>query len=105
MGAQIIEANPQLKTRPAQEQIEYARSQLERLHPHLFAKPEPARKPARTSPVEAGSLASGNRGTGFEALPSEAKSAFKRQFEQGVFSHMKDEQAAKKFYVEDYNNA
>ncbi|WP_292312369.1 peptide MFS transporter [Marivivens sp.] len=54
---------------------------------------------------QAGGLASASRGTGFEKLPSEAKAAFKRQWDQGVYSHFKDEAAARKFYVEEYNNA
>lgn len=105
MGAQLINDNPQIQMASPQEQIAYARQQLAELYPHKFRAPEPARPAPRTSPVEAGGLASASRGTGFEKLPSEAKAAFKRQWDQGVYSHFKDEAAARKFYVEEYNNA
>lgn len=104
LGAQIIEANPGIKSRPAAEQIAYAKQALERLHPHLFQSPQSEPKPApRTSPVEGGSLAAGRIGSDpFSKLPADAKAAFKRFASEGLF---KDTPEGRKAYAEEYNNA
>jgi hypothetical protein len=98
-GAQAIEValRQGRQFRDYGEQLQYAEGVMRRKYPHMFQAPTP---PARATRVDGGGLGIGGSKTGFDALPSEAKSAFKRFVAQGVFE---DSPAGRKQYVEDYN--
>lgn len=102
-GAAMINANPAIMERPAQEQIAYARAELGKYYPHMFpdaAAPAP-RQAARQSPVDGGGMALGGSGNdgGYAQLPSDVKSQFSRFVEQGLF---KNDSAGKKEFVKMY---
>tara|TARA_R110002126_G_scaffold73946_3_gene184551 strand:- start:3821 stop:4678 length:858 start_codon:yes stop_codon:yes gene_type:complete len=102
-GKQIIDANPDIMKRPAQEQVAYAESKLRMLYPQMFASGKPAPKPQRAQRVDGGGLAAQlGGGTGFEKLPPDAKTQFKRFVKEGLFS---DDEQGRKAYTNDYNNA
>ena len=103
-GAAMINANPAIMERPAQEQIAYARAELGKYYPHMFpdaSVPAP-RQAARQSPVEGGGMALGGAGNdgGYARLPSDVKTQFSRFVEQGLF---KNDSAGKKDFVKMYN--
>ena len=81
-------------TTPPAEQVVYAEAKLKAYFPHMF----PAEAKPKPSPVEGGGVAS-TRKSGFGSLPAEAKEAFKRMVQQGVF---KDNDEDRKFYYDEY---
>jgi hypothetical protein len=100
-GAQAIEValRQGRQFRDYGEQLQYAETVMRRKYPHMFQAAPPAAA-SRTTRVDGGGLGIGGAKSGFDALPTEAKSAFKRFVAQGVFE---DSPAGRKQYVEDYN--
>jgi hypothetical protein len=79
-------------------QIKFAEQMMRQKYPHLF---QPKEKPVtRPAPVEAGGLAARPATAGFNALPQEARSAFSRFVNEGLF---KDNDEGRKAFMEMYN--
>jgi hypothetical protein len=80
------------------DQVAFAEGVMRQKYPHLF---QAAPQVPKTSRVDGGGLAGGIGGqTGFDKLPSDAKSAFKRMVAQGLFT---DDAKGRAQYLEDYN--
>jgi hypothetical protein len=102
-GKKLIDANPAILQRPAQEQVAYAEAELRRMYPTYFPSGNGAQKPQRAQRVDGGGLAAQlGGGTGFEKLPPDAKTQFKRFVKEGLFT---DDERGRKAYTNDYNNA
>jgi hypothetical protein len=97
VGAKLIEAGG-YANRPAKEQIEYAEVQVRKMYPGMFAAPVTQATPMQNR-VDGGGLGGRASGGAFAKLPSEAKSAFKRFVDQGIFQ---DNEADRKRYSNDY---
>lgn len=82
------------------EQVKFAESELKRYYPHMFAQPEKPK--AKASPVEGGGIGPGRKTSGFDSLPSEAKSAFKSWVAKGVYADTKEDRDE---YFREYDNA
>ena len=96
---EMIELNPDMRRRTAQEQFEYAENNLRRMYPGMFSQPEKPKPPSR---VDGGGMVAGARTDPFTALPDDAKRQFRKFVADGVF---KDDASGRKQYVEDYNAA
>tara|TARA_R110000782_G_scaffold218427_1_gene305781 strand:- start:12679 stop:13545 length:867 start_codon:yes stop_codon:yes gene_type:complete len=102
-GKKLIDANPAILQRPAQEQVAYAEAELRKMYPAYFPSNAAAPKAQRTQRVDGGGLANQlGGGNGFEKLPPDAKTQFKRFVKEGLFS---DDEQGRKAYTNDYNNA
>jgi hypothetical protein len=104
-GAKLIDAFG-MATRPHREQLDFAERELRKLYPAAFQPAAPvAAAQAQAKPVvqrvDGGGLGGGAKVSAFTALPSEAKSAFKRFVDQGIFQ---DTDADRKRYADDYNS-
>jgi hypothetical protein len=102
-GAQAIDAAQRsgMRFNGYGEQLAYAESVMKRKYPHLFQAP--ALNVPKTARVDGGGLAGGIGGqSGFDKLPSDAKTAFKRMVAQNLFT---DDAKGRAQYLEDYNNA
>jgi hypothetical protein len=101
-GAQLIEANG-YAGRPVREQLEFAEREVRKLYPGAF-QPAPVATPQKpvAQRVDGGGLGGSAKSSAFAALPSEAKNAFARFVEQGIFENT---DAGKKRYADEYNNA
>ena len=108
LGRTIVDARPDILRRTPAEQFAFADQELRRLYPAAFPQaqqPAPVQAPApqTVARVDGGGLAiGGGKGGAFNALPAEAKSAFRRFVDQGVFQ---DNDADRKRYADDYNAA
>lgn len=101
-GARLIDANG-WANRPPREQLQLAEAEVRKLYPGAFPAATPTPAVARTTiqRVDGGGLGGGAKGGAFTALPGEAKTAFKRFVEQGIFT---DTEADRKRYADDYNS-
>lgn len=104
-GAAIVQAgikSGQLRTNDPREQVEYAEERLKHLFPGAFQQPpKEAPKEAPPPKVDGGGLASAIRPkTGFDSLPAEAKSVFKRQVKSGLFEDTKED---REFFFNEYS--
>lgn len=81
-------------------QVAYAAEKLATYYPHMFGG-QPKPKPA-ASPVAGDVIAPSRKKTGFDSLPSDAKSAFASQVKQGIFA---DNAEDKEFFYNEYVNA
>jgi hypothetical protein len=97
---EMIELNPDMRRRSAQDQFEYAEKNLRRMYPGMFSEPEKP-KPAQ-SRVDGGGMVAGARTDPFTALPEDAKRQFRKFVDEGLF---KDDAKGRKQYAEDYNAA
>lgn len=106
-GVDLINANPVVNGVPimaqdAKAQVAYAEQELRKMYPAYFPS---AAKPKPRQNVDAGGLASGAPSAGrsaFEKLPSDAKQAFKRFVERGVYEDSKKD---REDYANEYNAA
>lgn len=105
-AVELVDANHDIQTRPAKEQLDYAEREIRRMYPAYFVgsqPPEPSVQPS-VQRVDGGGIAGGSLGksSGFDKLPAEAKQAFKKFVADGLFA---DTEAGKRRYVDDYNAA
>lgn len=99
-GAELIDAAG-MNTRPVREQIEYAEREIRKMFPYYFpAESATARTMAQR--VDGGGLGFASKGGEFAKLPAEAKAAFARFAEDGLF---KNNDEGKKAYADQYNAA
>lgn len=82
----------------AAEQVEYAEQKVQAYFPHLFQEPE-KRKPAPK--VDGGGLAPKQQKSSFNTLPKDARDAFFRQVERGIFEDTKED---REFFYNEYAN-
>lgn len=99
VGASLIDANPQIKAAPAEQQVKWVEAELKRLYPHEFAEPE---APKVRQTVDSGGLAGGKAGDSFSKLPKEARDVFHRYVKEGV---VEDTKSARAEWAETYNAA
>jgi hypothetical protein len=85
--------------RDERDQLQYAESVMRMKYPHVFQPPAPPRQR-----VDGGGLAGGaaSASSDFDKLPSDARQAFKRMVNQGLFT---DDAKGRSQYAKDYNNA
>ena len=106
-GVQLLNANPVVNGAPilaqdAKAQVAYAEQELRKMYPAYFPSQT---KPAPRQNVDAGGLASGapsSARTAFDKLPSDARQAFKRFVERGVYQDNKQDREE---YANEYNAA
>lgn len=80
----------------ATEQVEYAEQKVKAYFPHLFHEPE---KPKPAPKVDGGGLAPKQQKSGFNTLPKDARDAFFRQVERGIFEDTKED---REFFYNEY---
>lgn len=85
------------------DQIAFAESVIRQKYPHMFKAEAPAQtaRPARQV-VDGGGMAATRSSGGFNSLPADAKAQFARFAKDGLFQ---DNEAGRKAYYEEYNNA
>jgi hypothetical protein len=97
-GAQLIEANPAIKTLPAMDQVRWAEAQMRMIRPEWFDAPTQA-APARpaVSKVDGGSTVAPIRAPtrGADSLPPEARRAGEGFVRMGIYKSVDD-------YAKDY---
>ncbi|MEY1555321.1 hypothetical protein AB3Y40_06765 [Yoonia sp. R2331] len=81
------------------QQMHYAEERLAKMYPDDFPHLKPA-QPARPARVDGGGLGGARSADPFTKLPPEAKQAFARFAEQGIFT---DDAAGRKAYTDEYN--
>lgn len=103
-GARAIDMGG-MTGKPVAEQLRYAEEQVRKAFPQAFAPvPSAQAQPARPAVqrVDGGGLAGAGKAGAFASLPGEAKSAFKRFVDQGIFQ---DTETDRKAYANDYLNS
>lgn len=104
IGRRLIDGNPEVMRQPPMEQVKWAERELRRMYPHYFTGTEPAKteRPAPRQVVDPGGLAGGKASDAFTGLPREAKDAFRRFVQQGLFT---DDAKGREEYAREYNAA
>lgn len=81
------------------EQIAYAERELAKYYPHMFAGDKA--KP-KASPVAGDVIAPSRKKSGFDSLPSDAKSAFMSEVKKGIFKNIEED---REFFYNEYTAA
>lgn len=102
-GADIIERTPGAKMLAPLEQAEFAQKQLQQIYPDRFPKSAKPQQPVRNT-VDPGGLAPAamSKRSAYDALPSDAKTAFKRYVGEGLFADTKE---GREEFANEYNAA
>lgn len=101
-GRDIIDANPHMLHAKPIEQAKFAEAEVRKLYPGAFEAPAPERTAPPRQRVDGGGLGAGKGSDPLAKLPTEARQAFKKFKEQGLF---KDTPEDRKRYADDYNAA